>query len=171
MTLKERLDKIGNFFVRLFAGLKKYEHFVEENMPFIIEFVKRIIGIARSPEVMTIESLLGDKLQNKTEAEKEKILSVVEKGVDKMQLTTDCLGKPTLLEKLQCFGEAFKKRSETDQNGTAAKLASTLLLHASHADETVPNLKESVADGMAATYFLEKKIDLLESAPATPVTA
>lgn len=171
MTLKERLDKIGNFFVRLFAGLKKYEKFVEDNMPVIIEFVKKIIGIARSQEVMTIEYLLGEDLQNKTEAEKEKILSIVEKGVDKMQLSTDCLSKPTLLEKLQCFADLFAKRSETDQNGTAIKLASTILMVASHEDETVPSLKESVADGMAATYFLEKKIDLLESTSPVKDTA
>lgn len=131
-NMKKVLKKIGDFFVKLFGGVKKAQDWLEDHVPEAIELINRIITIATSPTVsLTVDSILslfGENIRNGGAEGKAKAIKLLADAARMMNIGNDCLNKPSDPEVILCFVEALKKRSPIDMQSTATKIGSLYLL-------------------------------------------
>lgn len=155
--MKKTLKKIGDFFVRLFGGVKKAKDWLDEHVPEAIELINRLIGIATDPRVTLtadiIISLLPENIRNGSEEARSKAIKYLADAARFFQITNDCISQPTDIEVILCFVEALKKRSPVDLQGSATKFGSIYLM------KQKAELKLSDTDTALQLHFKGIKID------------
>lgn len=157
--MKKIIQKIGEFFVKIFGGIKKAEEWLEKNIPEAIQIISRLIAIANDPTVnLTADlvlSLFPKNIQDASDEVKAKAIQWLADAAKILNIGNDCLNKATPLEVILCFIAALKMRSPVDAQGTATKVVSLYLVQ-----QQPDILKLSDTDTALQMHYKSLKIDL-----------
>lgn len=120
--MKKFFQAIGNFVTNVFGGIKKIEKFLRDHVDDALGFVTLLRAYSGSPYVLTVLTLLPDKLKSKGEGFIKKYEELLDKVIAELSIGTDCLEKATFQERLQCFADHYKKLSPAMQDAVAHKI-------------------------------------------------
>lgn len=154
--MKSFFHSIGLFFIKMFGGLKKFGKFLTDHVDIAIVIGKKILEYMNNPAVVGIEGLLsyllGDKFKNASEEVIQKVTDALVKAIGDIVGAKGCLDKPTAQEKILCFIDLLKQKTEHDRDGTLVKTMSRFIVHNSGGE-----IKSNVADTIIQNRFFDLK--------------
>jgi hypothetical protein len=159
--MKKFFQKIGLFLTRMFGGLRKFAKFLNDHVDDAIAIGKKILEYMNNPAVVSVEGLLsyllGDKYKYASEEVIQKVIDALLKAIDDMVGAKGCFDKPTAEQKILCFIDLLKQKTEHDRDGTLVKALSRFIVHKNGGE-----IKSNVADTMLQTRFFDLKHGITE---------
>lgn len=120
-----------------------------------IAIAGNVRDLINSPVLNSVIDLLPEKLRNSTQEVQEKVLEILSKAITDINISSGCLEKESLTDKINCFVEAIKNRSHMDQNGAIQKLATAIVMNTDQGKEM--NLSEHLADTIVLSRYTDNK--------------
>lgn len=157
--MKKFFAKILVILRKLLGGVKKFNRFLETHVDDAIDIAKKIREFANdhSAIIDTIFDILPVRYQDASQEVLEKIMQTLDKAIVDLAISKGCLEKETLLDKIKCFVEAIRERSELDRNGAIQKLATAMLLQTHEPVEGGDAMSEHIADNIVVSRLTQQK--------------
>lgn len=166
--MKKIFAAVVNFLHFIFGGAKNFATFVETHVDDAIEIGNKIKALISNPVITNILDILPDKVKTMAKEDQQKLLDKIETAIDKLAISQNCLSLPTLEEKLTCFLQQLRNRSELDANGTIQKLVSAIVMQADNKVIDGAPITENMADNLVVNRLTEQKnAEAIANAPDT----
>jgi hypothetical protein len=154
--MKKLLTKIKGFFALVFGGAKKFETFLIDHVDDAIAIVSKIKQAVENPVIITLIGFLPEKYKTVGGAIIARIESVLDKVLQDLVISNQCLQQPTTAARLKCFIDNLKKLSPAAQEALYMKFASLYAAYSSGSEES-----RSRIDTAVQMRFLEQKENLV----------
>lgn len=129
--MKKVLKAIAGFFVSLFASAKKFEQFLVDHVDDAISIVGKIREAVNSPIIGSILFFLPERHKKVGGEMLAKSQEILDRVLQELQVSEDCLKKATVFERLQCFVNQVRSMSPAMQEAAFHKFASLYAKHSS----------------------------------------
>jgi hypothetical protein len=129
--MKKFFQKVSDFVTKLFGGIRKLEKFLQDHVDDAMSFVNLLRSYSSNPYVLTVISLLPDKLQAKGGEFLMKYEKTLDKVIAELNIGNDCMSKPTFLERLQCFVAHYKLLTPAMQEAVSHKIVALYAMESS----------------------------------------
>jgi hypothetical protein len=142
--MKKIWQKIMAFLTLVFGGAKKFETFLQEHADDAIAIVTKIKEAVENPMIITLMSLLPEKYRNAAGQILAKIDSIINKVLQELVISDQCLKQTTTVLRLKCFIEHLKQLSPAAQEALLAKFASLYAKYSSGTQEKISRIDTAV---------------------------
>jgi hypothetical protein len=154
--MKKFFQKIGNFFGRVFGGIKKFERFLSEHIDDAIDIVGKLRAYVENPASSTIGLTLMILLPEKYLTKGGEVLEKIKRGLDaamsKLEIGQECLGKENFNEKILCLALYLKGLPPSLREGAYRTIAAEITKAKSG-----ESLKDSRLNTIVEMRLLERK--------------
>lgn len=150
--MKKLWLRIKAFFALVFGGAKKFEKFLIDHVDDAIAIVSKIKQAVENPVIISLIGFLPEKYKTVGSEILARVESVLNKVLEDLAISNQCLQLPTTASRLKCFIDNLKQMSPAAREALYMKFASLYAQHSSGSKE-----KTSRIDTAVQMRFLEKK--------------